>query len=318
MTTIHPFRFGVLLGRLSEETWSDRVRQIESLGYSSVLVADHFAGQWEPMTTLAAAAAVTTRIGVGSLVYDVDYRHPIVYARAAATLQQISGGRCEFGLGAGWLQADYEQAGIAYDPPAVRIERLWEALQIIRSLWTQDRTTFVGQHYRIHEAARAVSAGLRSCPKVIVGGGGRKLLHVAGRAADIVGINPRLRAGRLSPAVARELTAEGLREKVGWAREGAVEAGRDPDALEFLAYAAVVALQDDTRGLRHALAALSGLSEEEAADSPLYLTGSPAEIADRLQQRRAVTGINYIVIQDQEDAVLERFAKEVMERLADR
>jgi probable F420-dependent oxidoreductase len=313
-----PFRFGVLLGELSAGDWCERVRHIEALGYQSALLPDHFGPLWDPMTALPALAAVTTRLRVGTLVYDVDYRHPLIYARAAAALHLIAGGRSEFGLGAGWLHSDYEQSGIRCDSPGVRIERLAEALQIIRSLWEQESTHFAGVHYRIAGAARALPAGADSRPQVIVGGGGPRVLGVAGRLADVVGIHPTLRGGQLGPWLARELTAENLLQKVGWARASAERAGRDPDTLEFLCYAAVVELRDDAAGLRHALAALSELTPEQVADSPLYLTGSAAEISERLQRRREACGINYIVIRELEPAALERFAAQVVEPLAAR
>ena len=137
-----PFRFGVQVGMLPAESWRERVRRIEALGYSTLFFPDHFSTQWEPVAGLAAVAAATERLNVGSLVYDVDYRHPVVLAKAAATIQLLSGGRHEFGIGAGWMQTDYVEAGIAYDRPGVRIERLEEALQIIRSMWANERTGF--------------------------------------------------------------------------------------------------------------------------------------------------------------------------------
>ena len=119
----NPFRFGVQVGSLPSD-WLARVRRIEALGYATLFVPDHFGTQWEPVATLAAAAAVTERLRVGSLVYDVDYRHPVVLAKAAATTQLLSNGRHEFGIGAGWMQSDYEEAGLPYDKASVRIARL--------------------------------------------------------------------------------------------------------------------------------------------------------------------------------------------------
>ena len=141
------------------------------------------------------------------------------------------------------------------------------------------------------------------------------MLRVAGRSADIVGINARLREGRLTSRAAAELTPDEVRRKVGWVREAAAQAGRDPDALELLTFGAVVAIRDDPRPLRELLAAASQLPLEQVAGSPLFLTGSAAEIQDRLARRREETGINYIVIADQEPAALERFAKCVVEPL---
>jgi probable F420-dependent oxidoreductase len=313
-----PFRFGVQLGSLSANDWRERLRRIEGLGYSSVFWPDHFGDQWEPVSALAAAAAATERLRVGSLVYDVDYRHPVVLAKAAATLHLLSGGRHEFGIGAGWMETDYVEAGLAYDPPGVRIGRLDEALQIIRSMWTQDRTSFEGRHYRVREVARAAALPAGERPRILVGGGGRRLLSLAGRQADIVGINPSLPEGRVTPATARDLTPDRVREKVGWVREAAAAAGRDPDAIELTTLTFVLAVTDDPRSLRQALARGSAMSEEEVADCPLFLTGSAAEIRDRLVARREQTGISYVVIQGKDEAALETFARGVVEPLAGR
>jgi probable F420-dependent oxidoreductase len=314
----HPFRFGVQLHSLPADGWRERLRWIEALGFSSAFFPDHFSDQWEPVTALAAAAAATERLRVGSLVYDVDYRHPVVLAKAAATLQLLSGGRHEFGLGAGWMESDYVEAGIAYDRPGVRIERLEEALRVIRSMWTRERTNFEGRHYRIRDVARAAEPSPHGPPKILVGGGGRRLLGVAGRHADIVGINPSLPEGKVTPAATRDLAPERVREKVGWVREAAAAAGRDPDAIELTTLSFVLAVTDDARGLRRALAQQSGLSEAEVADCPLFVTGSPGEIRERFEARREATGISYAVVQGRDERALEAFARAVVEPLAGR
>ena len=123
-----PFRFGVQVSSLPPQEWILRVRRIEELGFSSLFFPDHFGTQWEPTAGIAAAAAVSERLQVGSLVYDVDYRHPVVLAKTAATIHLISGGRHEFGIGAGWMESEYREAGIGFDRPGVRIERLEEAV----------------------------------------------------------------------------------------------------------------------------------------------------------------------------------------------
>ncbi|MEN8184637.1 MAG: TIGR03621 family F420-dependent LLM class oxidoreductase [Myxococcota bacterium] len=307
-----PFRFGVQLASLPADGWKERVHRIEALGYSSVFFPDHFGPQWEPVAALAAVAAVTTRLRVGSLVYDVDYRHPVVLAKASATTHLISGGRHEFGLGAGWMESDYREAGMVYDRPGLRIERMEEALQIIRAMWSQERTSFEGRHYQIQEIARAVKLPAGEQPQILVGGGGRKVLSVAGRFADIVGINPSMPEGRVTRNTAADLAPERVREKVGWVREAAEAAGRDPDSIELNSLVFVVALTDDPTGIRDALAGQSGMSREQVADCPLFLTGSASEIRERLEKRREQTGISYVVIQGDDPDRLERFAEGVV------
>jgi probable F420-dependent oxidoreductase len=312
----HPFRFGVQISSLSPQRWREEVQRIEALGYSSVFMPDHFGPQWEPATTLGAIAAATERLRVGTLVYDVDYRHPVVLAKASATLHLLSGGRHEFGIGAGWMETDYREAGIPYDRAALRIERLDEALTIIRSMWSQEKTSFEGAHYRIRDVAQAAPLPKGSLPKILVGGGGRKLLAVAGRHADIVGINPRLVEGKVTPDTPRDLAPERVREKVRWVREAAEAAGRDPDAIELNSLTFVVALTADPSGIRRALAGNTGMTEAQIADCPLFLTGSASEIRERLAKRREETGISYIVIQGRDAANLEPFAEQVVAPLA--
>ncbi len=313
----HPFRFGVQVSKLSHDRWAERARRIESLGYSTLFFPDHFGPQWDPMTGLAAVAAVTTTLRVGSLVYDVDYRHPVVYAKAAATLHLLSGGRHEFGLGAGWMESDYVEAGLSYDRPGVRIERLEEALEICRSMWTKEKTSFTGKHYHVREIAQAAPLPAGVQPKVLVGGGGKRVLSLAGRVADIVGINPAMVEGRITPQTVQDLSADRVREKIGWVREAAARAGRDDAAIEWNSLVFVVGITDQPAGLRAAIAKQTGMSESDVATCAAFLTGSANEICDRLEKRREETGIHYVVIQGTHE-IVERFAAEVVSRLAGR
>ena len=308
------FRFGIQLSNLPVERWADRAREIESMGFSTLFVPDHFsAALWDPTTMLGGVAAVTTRLNVGTLVYGIDYRHPVVYARQAATLQALSGGRHEFGLGAGWMIEDYEWAGMRYDKPSVRIERLDEALTIIESMWTRKKTTFNGKHYSVVEAPLKIDMPRR--PKLLVGGGGRKLLTVAGRRADIVGINPTIPAGRITPATALDATPERIRQKIDWVHAAADAAGRDPAQIELNALVFVAAVTDQPALMRDMVAANTGMAADLVAQCPLFLIGSAAEIRDVLQERREATGISYVVIQGQDPGQVEQFAKDVVGHL---
>lgn len=312
----NPFRFGVQVSSLDPARWRESLRHWESAGFSTVFWPDHFGSQWDPVASLAAAAAVTERLVVGSLVYDIDYRHPVVLAKSAATIHLLSGGRHEFGLGAGWMESDYVEAGIPFDRAGVRIARLAEALEIIRSMWTQEKTSFEGEHYTIREIAQAVPLPPGQRPKILIGGGGPKLLALAGRTADIVGINPKVSAGRVLPDTPADLAPERVREKVEWVREAAREAGRDPEEIEFNALAFVTAVSDDPKPLREALAKGSGMTPEQVADTPMFLTGSADEICERLEKRREQTGISYVVIQGKDPGSVDAFAEGVVARLA--
>ncbi len=310
-----PFRFGVQISKLPASTWQKDARRIEELGFDTLFLPDHFSTQWEPATALAGLAAVTEKLKVGSLVFDVDYRHPVIFAKAAATLQVMSGGRHEFGIGAGWMETDYIEAGMTYDRPGIRISRLAEALEIITSMWTKERTTFSGEHYSTKEIAQATELGDLAPPKILIGGGGPRLLRLAGRYADIVGINPKLTEGKITAETPADSTLERMREKIGWVREGAEKAGRNPDEIEFNSLSFVTAISDDVSGLREVLAKNSGLSVEEVAECPLFLTGSAAEIRERLERQREEIGISYLVIQGGDPIALENFAKEIIQPL---
>jgi probable F420-dependent oxidoreductase len=311
-----PFRFGVQLSSLPPESWVESVRGIEALGYSTLFWPDHFSTQWDPTAALAAAAAVTDRLRVGALVYDVDFRHPVVFAKQAATLHLLSGGRHEFGLGAGWMESDYTTAGIDYDRPGVRIERLDEALSIIRSMWSEKLTSFEGKHYQVREVPQAAPLEPGDRPQILIGGGGRRVLGVAGRHADIVGINPTMHEGRITADTAADLAPERMQQKIDWIRAGADAASRSLDDIELNSLTFVVAITDDPAGIRDALSKGSGMTPDQVAACPLFLTGSGQEIRDRLEQRREALGISYVVIQGKNAEVLEGFAREVVEPLA--
>jgi len=311
MPTRKPFRFGVQLSTLPPNDWAERVRQIERWGYDSILWPDHFFfPEWDPVVALSAVAAVTTRIKTGTLVYGVDYRHPVVLARAAATAHALSGGRLEFGIGAGWTEADYVEAGMRYDAAGARVERLEEALHVIKGIWTNERTSFTGKSYQVNGAQRAVE--LPSLPRILIGGGGKKVLGVAGRHADIVGINPKVAEGKITANAARDGMLERTREKIRWVEEAASAAGRSFDALELNALVFGTVITDDAKPTREFLGKQAGMSAEDVAASPLYLVGSAREIQDTLQRRREELGFSYVVIQGRDFALLEKFAAEVV------
>lgn len=312
-----PFRFGVQIASLDPANWMEQARRIEAMGYSSVMVPDHFNSRlWDPTTLLAGVAAVTDTLKVGSLVYDVDYRHPVIYARQAATLHLISKGRHEFGIGAGWMVEDYEWAGMRYDRPGLRIQRLEEALHIIRGMWDGDGTTLDGKHFQVNEIPQAAELPDGERPSILIGGGGPKLLALAGREADIVGISPMVPEGRISRDTLSDVTADRVSEKVRWVREAAEAAGRDPDDIELNVLVFAVDITDDPIAVREAVASNSPLTPDDVAGSPFFIIGSANEIRDALEKRREDTGINYIVIQAQDPHKVEQFAEEVVAPLA--
>jgi alkanesulfonate monooxygenase SsuD/methylene tetrahydromethanopterin reductase-like flavin-dependent oxidoreductase (luciferase family) len=185
-------------------------------------------------------------------------------------------------------------------------------------MWTQEKTSFTGKHYQITEIAQAGELPNGKLPKILVGGGGKRCLSIAGRYADIVGINATMHEGRVTNETARDLAPERVREKISWVREGAEKAGRDPDKIELNSLVFIVSFTDDPKGLRQGLAQNTGMTPEQVRDCPLFLTGPASEIRDRLEKQREETGISYIVIQGQNWDLVEQFAESVVAPLAGR
>ncbi len=188
------FRFALQASNAaSPAAWRDLARKTEDMGYSTLYVPDHLDDQWAPMIAVTVAAEATTTLRVGTLVLDNDFRHPVVLAKEAATLDIVTGGRFEFGLGAGWMTTDYQQSGIPMDAPSVRVDRLAESLAIMRAMWRDGSATFAGDHYRVTEAAGTPVPTTPGGPPLVIGGGSRRVLTLAGEYADIVSIVPSLR-----------------------------------------------------------------------------------------------------------------------------
>src|SRR5438445_821834 len=212
-------------------TWRDRARRAEALGYSTLFMPDHFEEQWGPIVGLTVALEATDRLNVGPLVLDNDYRHPVVLAKEVATLDLVGEGRVELGLGAGWLRTDYESSGIPYDRPGLRVERMAEALAVMKALWSSEEPVeFKGAHYTIAGVVGTPRPHRTPHPKVCVGGGGRRVLSIAAREADIVGVNATLTAGEIGAEAVRSATPSAFHEKVSWIREAA---GDRFDAIEL-------------------------------------------------------------------------------------
>jgi probable F420-dependent oxidoreductase len=307
----HPFRFGVITSHASDgPEWRARARRAEALGYSSLLMPDHFQDQWEPVVALAVAAAATERLHVGTLVFDNDYRHPAMLAKSIATLDLATGGRVEFGLGAGWKRSDYDETGMPYDPPRVRIDRMIESLAIMRALWASaEPVHFAGAHYTITGAVGTPRPHSRRGPKVCIGAGGKRMLSFAAREADIVAVNATMTAGALDASVAATASPAAFDEKISWVRAAATAAGR-VDEIELQCHCPLVTLTDDRASLLDALAPAFGCPSADAADIPLTMVGTIDEMCEAIVRRRDRWGFTYTIVPD--DA-METFAPVVAE-----
>src|SRR5437867_2123293 len=183
-----PFRFGVILrSAASRADWAEKARKVEALGYAVLTVPDHLANLVAPMPALASAAEATTRLRIGTMVLNNDFRHPVLVAREAATLDLLSDGRLELGLGAGHMRSEYEEAGLRFDPGRVRVERLAESVRIVKALLDGKPTTLEGDHYRVSAHRVFPRPVQRPRPPILIGGHGRRLLSLAAREAEIVG-----------------------------------------------------------------------------------------------------------------------------------
>jgi probable F420-dependent oxidoreductase len=287
---VHPFRFGLQgRGAADHRSWSDLARRAEDLGWSTLTLPDHFEDAFAPTPALMSAADATSTLRVGTMVYGNDYRHPVVLAKEAATLDVLTGGRFELGIGAGWMTTDYEQAGIGLDRAGVRVDRLAEALEVLGGLWSEGACTFAGEHYRVTELDGHPKPTTPGGPPVLIGGGGERVLRLAGAHADIVGVNVNLAAGVIDSRAFPDGTPVATDRKLAWIREAA--AGRDPE-LHVRVHLAMVT--DDRDGLVDQLAGGFGLTAEEAKATPHALVGSVSQICDQLVERRERWGISYL------------------------
>ena len=293
---MRPFRFGVLIHNAgSKQQWIDKAQRIEVLGYSTFLVPDHLDQPVAPLPALAAAAVPTTSLRLGTFVLANDFRHPVTLARDIATLDALSDGRVELGLGAGFRKPEFEQAGIPYDAPAVRLRRLEEALHVLSGLFADGAFSFAGEFYTVNGLDGQPKPVQRPRPPILLGGGGRQILSLAAREADIVSLIPRSRpegSGQQS-ADWRSATEAATRQKLEWIRTAAGDRFAE---LELNAMVYAVNVTDNRRSAAEQAAHRFGLSEEEVLASPHVLIGTPHQIADDLRQRREQFGISYIAV----------------------
>jgi len=289
---IRPFRFGVNMWRAeSRAAWTDKARKVESLGYSVLTVPDHLTDFLAPIPALAAAAHATKDLRVGTMVLNNDFRHPVLVAREAATLDLLSDGRLELGLGAGHMKSEYDQAGLSFDPGGTRVERLTEAVVIVKGLLAGEPFTFAGRHYRVAGHRIHPLPIQRPHPPIVVGGNAPRLLTLAGREADIVGLTGiAFRQGGTQPDVSAWRTAT-VDERLAVVRESS---GERYEHLELNALVQRVVVTDDRHRAAQELAKRwPSLSAEDLLESPYLLIGTVGQMAEDLRARRERWGISY-------------------------
>src|SRR4051794_33739825 len=266
-------------------SWHDDIRRLDDAGFDTLAASDHFTGGWtiEPLVALAAASLASPRLRLQTNVLSNDYRHPVLVHRMAATLDLLSNGRFELGIGGGWMQSDYDAAGLPFDRPGLRIDRLAESLEVIKGLFRGEPFTYMGEHYQVHELVGVPAPVQQPHPPMFIGGGGKRVLSIAGREADIVGIHANLRAGPISSQVVAEMTPERVHEKVAWVRAAAERAGRAFDPIELHMNFRFCAVEKTAAQARERLAkygAQWGVDAEVLARSPQILVGTAEQCAE--------------------------------------
>jgi probable F420-dependent oxidoreductase len=288
MVNARPFRFGVTAHRAgSHKEWRELCRKVEDLGYSSIAVPDHFGEQLAPIAALTTAAAVTTNLRVGMLVAANDFRHPVPHAKELATLDVLSDGRVIWGMGAGWLAPEYHAAGIAFDRPGVRVDRLGEAVAVMKAIFADGPASFDGSHYRVSGLEGHPKPVQRPHPPLLIGGARHRILGLAGREADIVGIAPVPNNG--SEAATRARLEAAIDAQLGWIRDAAGDRFGD---LELNMVAFPVILDEDRVARAVKLAPRLRMTPDAVLAAPHVWVGGVDGICEALEQRRERWGVS--------------------------
>lgn len=290
---------------------AELARRAEAAGYHGLVVSDHLVDKLAPVPAMAVITATSDRLRMSAFVFNNDFRHPAVLAQDLASVDVLSDGRLDIGIGAGWRKVEYDGIGMTFDPVPIRSERLAEAVTVLKGLFADDPLTYEGSHYRITDLDGLPKPIQRPHPPFLIGGGGRRTLSLAGREAQIVGFAPRIHAnGRSDPL---SFTMEATAEKVEWVREAA---GDRFDQLTFNVYPSM-SQPSVTDSAREEIAALvarlteeggAPISEEQVADSPHVMIGSVDSLAEKFVMLRERLGISSFLVGDvgPMDAVVRR------------
>jgi probable F420-dependent oxidoreductase len=318
-------RFAAAVAATSEfPSLIEACRAAEAGGFDAYTRPDHLLAEGalgapgapllECFTTIAALVPHTKRLRFLQTVACNSFRSPALLAKMVATLDVISGGRMELGIGAGWLRREYEAYGYDFPPMPVRLAQLAEALRVVKLLWTGESVDFSGEHYRLRGALCAPRPVQRPRPPILVGGGGDGLLAIAAAEADVVNIVPPASHGASDPQAVRRFTLERFRMKAARVRALAERAGRDPGSLTVSAifFVQLAETEAEAQGFVDALASRYQLSRAEAERFPLALVGTSTQLRERLAERIAALNLGYVVLQLATPALLARFAAEVL------
>jgi probable F420-dependent oxidoreductase len=305
MSTPHPFRFGVtLFGAISRQEWIAKVKKVEDLGYSVLQMPDHLGNQFSPMLALMAAAVASSTLRLGTLVLDVNYRQLALLAKEVTTLDLLSEGRFEFGLGAGWIARESQMTGIPFDPAGQRVSRLEEAVQVFKGLFSDGPLTFAGRYYSMNGFEIFPKPCHHPHPPLLLSGGGKRMLSIAGRFADIITLNPPVAPDGNSIDMA-EATAEATAQQIAWIREAAGDRFAQIEIGNFVV-GGVRTERGQQSDPKISSAFRSRATGEQQAPQGIYtLVGSVDQICEQVLANRERFGISYISVLEQD---LETFA----------
>jgi probable F420-dependent oxidoreductase len=282
------FRFGVQNNGSTLEDWQQFVRKAEDMGFSVIVMQDHFVPQLSPLPALMAAAYLTTDIRLGTLVLDNDFRHPALMAKEAATVDALTGGRLELGLGAGWMLTDYSKLNLPFEAPATRFERMRETVAIAKAFFTEEVVNYKGKHYQVEGLEASPKSPQKPHPPLLIGGRQKRMLSFAAREADIVSISMldrRTPDGPPPPTFA---------EKVGWVRAAA---GERFDQIEIHANASNFEITDNVQASVERIAGRMQIPEEDVWKSPANLIGSVDAVVEQMQAWQERCNLSYINVQ---------------------
>jgi probable F420-dependent oxidoreductase len=311
---MRPFRFlAEPSGIIDGKTLAERARHAEEIGIDTLVKSDHLLDLLAPIPALATIAAATERLRISAFVFNNDLRHPAVLAQDLATLDVLSDGRLDIGLGAGWNEPEYKAIGLPFDPVGVRVSRMEESIAVLKGLLGDGRFSFQGKHYTITEMDGQPKPIQRPHPPFFIGGGGRRILSIAGREADIVSLAPRLLSGQRGDP--RSITWAGTEEKIGWVREAA---GARFDELEFNVYPTQwpIVVTNDLRGeARKVIDKMKSrtgveLTEDEVIAAPNLFIGSVDRLVEKFEELRERLGISSFMVGEIDElaTVVERLA----------
>ena len=291
---IKPFRFGVQASSQPDrKSWIDLAKRTEAAGFDVLTMPDHFTDQLAPLPALTAAAMATSTLRVGALVWDNDYKHPVVFAKEMATLDVLSDGRLDLGIGAGWMITDYEQSGIPYESAGTRIDKMIEGIDIMKGCFAQGPFSYAGKHYTITNYNGMPKPVQGSCPPILIGGGGKRVLTYAAKVADIVGINATMSAGAVGPEAISTMTAEAVDAKVDIVREASGDRIKD---IEMNIRTFFVKVTNDRAKTVDSISSMFGVAADMINNSPFALIGSVEECIEQLLERRERWGFSYTIV----------------------